>query len=82
MSITDQRAIDFKGPITRSVNGNNYLLVLIDEYSRFPMAFPCNDASQIQCCCVCCNAFSLFGLPENVHSDRDMSFVNLPPVIF
>ena len=33
-------SIDFKGPLPSS-SRNKYLLVMIDEYSRFPFAFPC-----------------------------------------
>ena len=43
--------IDFKGPLP-SVTRNKYLLVIIDEYSRFPFCFPCtnmNADTVIQC---------------------------------
>ena len=33
-------AVDFKGPLP-SVTHNNYLLTVVDEYSRFPWAFAC-----------------------------------------
>ena len=37
-------SLDFKGPL-QSASSNKYLLVIIDEYSRFPFAFPCPDNS-------------------------------------
>ena len=43
--------IDFKGPLP-SVSNNRYILTVIDEYSRFPFAFPCSDMTPntiIQC---------------------------------
>ena len=70
-------AIDFKGPVPKSKNGNEYLLILVDEYSRFPMAFPCQATSANSVITALTMAFSLFGLPDNVHSDRGSSFVSL-----
>ncbi|CAG2223253.1 unnamed protein product [Mytilus edulis] len=43
--------IDFKGPLP-SVSTKKYILTVVDEYSRFPFAFPCSDmtrATVIQC---------------------------------
>ena len=37
--------VDFKGPQPRTVKGNKYLLVVVDEFSRFPFAFPCKDTT-------------------------------------
>ena len=37
-------SMDFKGPLP-SVSRNRYLLTMIDEYSRFPFAFPTPDTS-------------------------------------
>ena len=39
--------LDFKGPL-QSKTRNLYILMVVDEYSRFPFAFPCSDIS-------CCN---------------------------
>ncbi|KRZ72456.1 Retrovirus-related Pol polyprotein from transposon 17.6 [Trichinella papuae] len=36
--------IDFKGPLP-SASSNRYILTVVDEYSRFPFAFPCPDIS-------------------------------------
>ena len=44
-------SIDFKGPVPSTPN-NKYLLVIIDEYSRFPFIFPCsnmNSSTVIAC---------------------------------
>ena len=38
----EQLSIDFKGLIG-NLNRNNYMLTVIDEYSRFPFAFPCSN---------------------------------------
>jgi len=67
--------IDFKGPLP-SKNGNSYILTVIDEYSRFPFAFPCPDISAnsvIQCLY---SLFAIFGAPAYIHSDRGTSFMS------
>ena len=38
-------SVHFKGPLPRTVKGNKYLLVVVDEFSRFPFAFPCKDTT-------------------------------------
>ena len=61
--------IDFKGPLPMSTNGNRYLLTIIDEFSRFPLAYPCKDMTSktvIQCFN---HLFSLFGMPDMIHTD-------------
>jgi hypothetical protein len=71
-----QLNIDFKGPLPSSTNGNRYILTLIDEYSRFPFAFPCKDMTSktvIQCFN---QLFSLFGMPNYVHNDRAPDFLS------
>jgi len=43
--------LDFKGPLP-STSSNKYFLTVVDEYSRFPFAFPCSDMTAktvIQC---------------------------------
>lgn len=66
-------SIDFKGPIP-SVTANKYILTVVDEYSRFPFAFPCKDlhTDTVKRCLT--ELFSLFGPPGYVHSDRGASF--------
>ena len=66
-------SINFKGPLEGK---NPYLLFVIDEFSRYPFAFPCRDmttSTVIQCLS---QLFCLFGLPLYVHSDRDTSFMS------
>ena len=68
-------SVDFKGPLP-SCSRNKYLLTMIDEYSRFPFAFPCPDMSVetiIQCFC---QLFALFEMPSFVHTDRGANFMS------
>ena len=68
-------SLDFKGPV-QSVNRNNYLLIIVDEFSRFPFVFPCkNTASSTVIQCLD-KLFSLTGTPSFVHSDNATSFAS------
>ena len=61
--------LDFKGPLP-STNQFKYFLTVIDEYSRFPFAFPCKDMTSATVVACLQQLFSIFGLPGYVHSDR------------
>ena len=69
-------AIDFKGPLPVSKCGNQYLLTIIDEYSRFPFAFPCSDMTSSTVTNCFNQLFSVFGLPNMVHNDRAPDFLS------
>ena len=68
-------SVDFKGPLP-SVSSHKYILTVIDEYSRFPFAFPCKDMSAETVINSFVQLFSLFGMPSYVHSDRGSSFIS------
>ena len=40
----ERLSVDFKGPLPSSYC-NRYLITVVDEYSRFPFAFPCADVA-------------------------------------
>ena len=68
-------SIDFKGPLP-STNKNKYILTVVDEYSRMPFAFPCQNmhtSTVIKCLT---SLFSLFGCPGYIHSDRASDFLS------
>ena len=65
-------AVDFKGPVKGK---RPYLLVVIDEFSRFPFAFPCRDVSA-RTVIECLTQFCLFGMPGYVHSNRGSAFMS------
>ena len=47
----ERLSIDFKGPLP-STSKNKYMLTVVDEYSRYPFAFPCsNMESQTDASC-------------------------------
>jgi len=64
---------DFKGLVK---GRNNYLLIMIDECTRFPFVFPCRNMTRkvvIECLT---RLFCLFGLPGFVHSDLGAYFMS------
>lgn len=66
--------IDFKGPLpTRS--GRPYLLTVIDEFSRFPFAFPCSSLAATEVIKHLKELFFTFGIPSYIHSDRGPAFI-------
>ena len=69
-------SIDFKGPLPTSKKGNQYLLTLIDEYSRFPFAYPCPNMSSNSVTQCFNHLFSIFGMPDMIHNDRATDFLS------
>ena len=77
----DRISVDFTGP-KPSISKNKYLLVMIDEYSRFPFVFPCSDMSAHTVTACFRKLFSKFGCPSSVHSDRETQFMSQEVSIF
>ena len=77
----ERLSIDFKGPIG-NLNRNNYMLTVIDEYSRFLFAFPCSiiNAETISKCLM--QLFLLFGLCSCIHLDRGSAFISKKFIAF
>ena len=71
----ERLSVDFKGPLP-SITKNKYLLTMIDEYSRFPFAFPCQDMTSATVIKCHEEVFSMFGTASFVHSDRGPSFMS------
>ena len=67
--------VDFKGPLPSS-SRNKYLLTIVDEYSRFPFAFPCSDTSSATVIRCLTQLFTMFGMPSYLHSDQGSSFMS------
>ena len=72
----DRLSIDFKGPLPTSHKGNQYLLIAVDEFSRFVFAFPCKNMNSSTVIEHLTGLFATFGLPSYVHSDRAQSFLS------
>ena len=70
-----QLNIDYKGPLP-SAGPNKYLLTLVDEYSRFPFAFPCKDMKSSTVISCLEQLFAMFGMPSYIHNDRAPDFLS------
>lgn len=71
----ERLSIDFKGPIPSNTS-NKYLLTVIDEFSRFPFAFPCPNVNAQTVIKNMNIIFTMFGMPAYIHSDRGASFLS------
>ena len=67
----ERLSIDFKGPVK---GVRPYVFIVVDEYSRYPFAFPCKDMSVRTVIYFLQSLFSMFGLPGYIHSDRGGAF--------
>ena len=67
--------VDFKSPLpTANNSGNTFILTVIDEFSRFPFVFPCQDTSTDSVIKCFNELFTTYGTPGNIHSDSGSSF--------
>ena len=71
----ERLSMDFKGPLPSNTK-NKYMLTVVDEYSRFPFAFPCPDMSAPTVKNKLIELFSVFGGPDFIHSDRGKQFLS------
>ena len=65
--------IDFKGPLP-STSKNKYFLCIVDEYSRFPFVYPCEDQGTSTITRCFDDLFHMFGTCSYIHSDRWSAF--------
>ena len=66
--------INFKGPLPSATN-NEYMLTVIDEFSRFPFAIPSLDIDTKTVITKLCDLFSILGMPAYIHSDRGPTYI-------
>ena len=64
--------LHFKGPLL-STTKNRYFLTLIDEYTRFPFAFPCTDVTLFIVINRLTQLFSIFDTCAFIHLDQRFS---------
>ena len=69
----ERLSMDFVGPLPSSTK-NRFLLVVVDEYSRYPFAFPCSQITTDVVIGHLLQLFALFGTPSSIHSDRGTQF--------
>ena len=59
--------IDFKGPLP-STSRSKYILTIVNEFSRFPFAYPRQDVSTRTVIGCLNQLYAIFGMPAYVHS--------------
>ena len=71
----ERLSLDFKGSLP-STNQNRFLIIISDEYSRFPLAFPFRDTSAKSIISGLDQVFSMFGMPAYIYSDTESAFMS------
>ena len=71
----ERLAIDFKGPLP-SVSQNKYLLTVVDEYSRYPWAFPCKEMTAKTIIDCLDEIFCWCGHAGYIHSDNGPALIS------
>ena len=68
-------AVDILGPLPESRQGNSYLLVVADYFTRWMEAYPIPNQEAITVAKVLTNEYFLcFSPPEQLHSDQGRQF--------
>ena len=69
--------IDAKGPINPTSEGNNYIFVIVDEFSHYVtiICAPKNNA-YYAFTALFEHWFMIFGLPEEIRSDNGSEYLN------
>ncbi len=71
----DRLSIDILGPLPRSEQGNRYILVVCDAFTKWAEAFPIPDQAARTCATVLVDhVISKFGCPLDLHSDQGRNF--------
>ncbi|EIE78251.1 hypothetical protein RO3G_02955 [Rhizopus delemar RA 99-880] len=72
----DSWGIDLAGPMKTSLNGNNYLLIMVDIATRYCILKPIPDKQSMTIVKTLIDVFSNYGFPRVLQSDNGGEFVN------
>ena len=68
-------AIDIMGELPETINGNKYILVLSDYFTKWTQAFALKDQTAFTVAeALMTNCFNFFGMPRWIHSDQGRNF--------
>ena len=68
-------AIDVLGPLPVSEDGNKYILIAMDYFTKWPEAYPLPNQEAVTVAKVLVEEFiSRFGMPIELHSDQGRNF--------
>ena len=70
-------ALDIKGKLTKSLEGHDYILVIMDLFSKFVMAYPMKKITSTDIIKVLRkHIIPVFGIPEKILTDRGSNFLS------
>ena len=68
-------AVDIMGPLPATANGNEYIMVLCDYFSKYTVAYAIpNHTAQTVADRIVTEFVAYFGVPEQLHSDQGREF--------
>ena len=67
---------DLLGPVTKSVDGYQYILLVVDSFSRFPEAFPLKTQKAEEVAEALYSVICRWGAPTSILSDNGRNFVS------
>ena len=69
-------AMDFVGPLPKSDRGNQYALVLVDHFTRWPVVYAVEDTEAETVARLLRDFIHCYGCPEELLSDRGSQFTS------
>lgn len=70
-------SLDILGPVTRSYNGNKYILVVTDYFTRFAEAYSLQDIEASTVADKLLTEFICrYGVPQQIHTDQGSQFTS------
>ena len=69
-------ALDTVGPLPEDYNGNKYIIVCVDSFSRFVDLFPSLDTTASSAVGVLMSIFGRYGLPQRILTDNGSQYSN------
>jgi transposase InsO family protein len=72
----DHICIDTAGPLPTSLQGNNYILIIVDVFTRYCVLKALPDKSSLTIALALRSVLSLFGRPKIIQSDNGTEYVN------
>ena len=71
----DRVAVDVLGPFPKTPRGNQYILVAVDYFTKWPEAYAVPNQEGSTCVEVLLQGmFARFGMPSELHSDQGRNF--------